>query len=214
MEAEEVVALADEVFLDGRVVRQDGAETALQRVGAEVSAWHAEQFGQRGLGQPMKDAEFAAWLDEATDGDHGGDEWHRHASAPASEKTFEQLIQPQELPGTPGHEDIGEAAWIAPGDGSGIDGDTGDRSAWGWRRVADLLHQDRQPRRIGQAFGDAEPIGRAEVIEPTEIADGALPHPAIGRTGGLGEGVIGVALPFAFLDDPAQEHEGNLPERA
>ena len=56
------------------------------------------------------DAPFAAWLDQAIDGDDGGDDGHRHVSATVAQSTFEEAGQPQILPGAEGDVDVTEAA--------------------------------------------------------------------------------------------------------
>ena len=63
--------------------------------------------------------QFAAWLDEAVDGDEGSDHGHGHARADAPDEALQQAIQAEVLPGAQGDVDIAETAWLAPGDGLG-----------------------------------------------------------------------------------------------
>ena len=79
------------------------------------------------------------------------------------------------LPGAEGHVDVTEPTGMPPGNGSRDDCDGGNRAGAGRRRhIADLLLEAGQPGGIGQTFGDTQPVGRAQVVEAAEIADGAL----------------------------------------
>ena len=80
------------------------------------------------------------------------------------------------------------------------------------RPIADLLHEQRQPGGIRKALGDAEPIRRAKVIQPAEVANGALADGARGCARGFGEGVVGVSAALPMLSDAAEEH-GHGPDR-
>ena len=179
--AEQVAAALDQVLFNGLLVTSDFAETTIEQVEMQSVAGHAEQFGQGGRGPPAKDAEFAARLDQAIDGDQGGDQRQRHPRAAAANETLQQSIEAEQLPGTQADVDIAEAPRIGPGNGMRIKRDATDGTV-GWRRsIADFLLEQGKPGGIGQPFGNAEPIGRSQVVEAAEIADGALPHPAFRR---------------------------------
>ena len=106
------------------------------------------------------------------------------------------------MPGAQGDVDIAEPTWVAPGDGVRLDADAVDGAAGvRGRGIADFLHEQREPGGIRESFGDAEPIGRSKVVEAPKVADGALPDAACRSAEGLGEGVVGVGLTVAALEN-------------
>jgi len=113
---------------------------------------------------------------------------------------LEEAIKAEVLPGAEGDVDIAEPTRMPPGNGSRNDLDGGDRAGAGrWRHIADFLLKARQPGGIGQPFGDAEPVGRKQVVEPTEVADGALADGAGGGADGLHQGEVGVGATIPSL---------------
>jgi hypothetical protein len=89
LSGEQVTPLLGQLPFDGLLVRLDEAEAAIQVVERQPRRGIVEQFRQGGAGQPMEDAAFAAWLDQAVDGDEGGDHGHGHARADAAQESLQ-----------------------------------------------------------------------------------------------------------------------------
>ena len=154
-EVEQVAALVGQMFFDGVLVRFDQAETTIQVVERQPRRGIIEEFGQGGAGQPVEDAAFAARIDQAVDGDEGGDHGHRHARADVAQEALQQTVEAEVLPGAQGDVDIAEAARPTPGDRLRDDLDGGDGAGGRRRHIADLRLEARQPSGVGEAFGDA-----------------------------------------------------------
>ncbi len=121
-------------------------------------------------------------------------------------EALHQAVESEVLPGAEGDVNVAEASGIGPGDGPGNDLDRGDGTGVRREHIADLLLETRQPGRVRQACSDAEPIGRPQVVQATEVTDGALAHGARGRARGFHQRVVGVGPPVACLVQSAKEH--------
>ena len=181
----------------------------------ETPARDAEQFGQGRVGGPAEDAQLTFGIDQAVDGDEGGDLIQRHAGAEASDQALQEAVEAEQSPGGQADVDVAEASRVGPGDGVGIDDEAADGSGGRRGRVSDFVHEAGQPGGIGQAFGDAEPVGRTQAVEASEVTDGALLDGAVGRAHGLHEGVVGVDLrPGAFGGCDAETWRPPSPDEA
>ena len=116
----------------------------------------------------------------------------------------------QELPSTQGYVDVAEGTLVGPGDGVEDGPNTSDGTCRRRWRVADFVHEDGQPGGIGQTFGDAQPIGRPQVVEASEVADGPLTDGTAGSADSLHEGVVGVGPAVACLVQSTEEHEATV----
>ena len=76
-----------------------------------------------------------------------------------------------------------------------------------WRRhIANGLLKAGQPSRVRESFRKAKPIGWTQVVEASEVTDGALTHGAGGGAEGLDQGVVGVGLTPAGLLQATKKH--------
>jgi hypothetical protein len=201
LEVKQIACLLGEVVLDGLLVGFDEAEAAVQMVERQAGQAEVEEFGQGRAGYPGVDAAFAAGIDQAVDGNEGGDVSHGHAGGDGSQETLQQAVEAEVLPGAESNVDVAEPTGMPPGNGSRDDLDGGDRARAGRRRhITDLLLEAWQPSGIGQTFGNAQPVRRSQVVEPPEVADGALTDGAGGGAYGLHQGEVGVSTPVSRLE--------------
>lgn len=144
-EVEEVATLLGQVFLKGSLVRFNEAEAALPVVERPPRPGIVEEFGQGRAGPPLEDAAFAARIDQAVDGNAGGDRGPGHARADAAQEALQHAVESEVLPGTQGDGDITETTRMTPGDRVGDDRDGDDSAGGGRRHLADCCLEARQP---------------------------------------------------------------------
>src|ERR1022692_5292323 len=86
------------MVFDGTLMGFDQTEAVIKMVERQAGDWEIQEFGQSGAWHPAMDATFAAWLDQAIDGDESGNHGHQHMIATMSQQTLEEAVESQVLP--------------------------------------------------------------------------------------------------------------------